>query len=57
MRAPLLLVLPLLSLVACQTLKDVSIGYADAIAGSELPSGEGPVDRSLVDHFAGRHRS
>jgi len=48
MRAPLLLVLPLLSLVACQTLKDVSIGYADAIAGSELPSGEGPVEQVVV---------
>lgn len=33
----LLLALPLL-LAACQTLKDASLGYADAITSSELPS-------------------
>lgn len=36
--------LALLTLLAgCQTLKEVSVGYADAIAASELPPGDAPL--------------
>jgi hypothetical protein len=47
MRA-LALVLPLSLLLGCQTLKEVSLGYADALAGSELPSGEAPLEQVVV---------
>jgi hypothetical protein len=45
----LLLALPLL--VACQTVKEASLGYADAIVGSELPSE--PASEPIVVELSG----
>jgi hypothetical protein len=47
MRA-LAVLLPLSILAGCQTLKEVSLGYADAVAGSELPSGDAPLEQVVV---------
>ncbi|MFV8753566.1 hypothetical protein ACNOYE_23685 [Nannocystaceae bacterium ST9] len=43
----LVLVAPLL-LAGCQTLKEASLGYADAIAGAELPGGDAPLEQVEV---------
>lgn len=38
----------ILLLSGCKTLEEVSIGYADALAGGNLPSGEGPLVQVVV---------
>lgn len=44
----LAILIPLSLLAGCQTLKEVSLGYADAVAGSELPGGEAPLEQVVV---------
>jgi hypothetical protein len=46
MRSLVLFVLPLL--IGCKTLEEVSLGYADAIAGAELPGGDGNLTQVEV---------
>jgi hypothetical protein len=48
MRSLVLLVLPLPLLTGCKTLEEVSLGYADAIAGAELPGGDAPLTQVEV---------
>lgn len=47
MRA-LAVLLPLSLLAGCQTLKEVSLGYADAVAGAELPGADAPLEQVVV---------
>lgn len=42
------ILLPLVLLAGCQTLKEVSIGYAAALAPSELPSGDAPLEQVVI---------